>query len=726
MQSPIERLPDDVLAKLVNNVLHSEPSTAPLFLASLGTRIHAISVATLFQQIHVHDDDASLALDHSSSARSNTFALLSNPARYGWAVKAVVVDAASETVQDDTHRPIGADDLSRLLRSCPNLQQFIWTSSMPPPDGLCEMLMDKPRLQKFSLNPSHHQVSPARHLLAKWDAPSLPCLAGLSSLEITRPLSQLGAHSLSTLLSSLASSLETLSLDFVWLDDSICEDIAALSRLRKLRLSTGGTKLTDQGIVTLMEGCDALQELILDDVEGRLSRCLWTKPLTYPKHLRTLQIIFSEAEHHHSWSADHLASIHEFPLASLTSLSVTRRQALPSPDGVYIKAHVDDAVALRPLPQDLLDKLATSASSMTHLDLDFWSCSISDVKTLVQKCQQLETLRLCLDAPFLKLLGLVSCFSLLSSLHTLSVAVLEEHAPGKAPLPLVPDHSTLFLKFEDDPSMPSAGRDIKKFVRKMSKLSLLEWYGKNGRGSWTAERSTTTSKLGPTVTVEYHPPSIDTEVWQTLQSRAGWTTDHHDGGAYRREGHAWTGDLADTTIARTELEHPCNQRTTHKPRAPSLSLSSSSSSADTTLNLLATPPPSALFSPPSFEQSKDTPPPSPPSDDDQLGDGPTIKRRSPGRPQRRRVTSETAGAATEASSGTPRSGRGPPKAASGGAPAKTGNGGGAASGGGRRDAPKAGNGRSRGGRRNSEKVGGETMPPPARSGRGGRRRMSAA
>ena len=131
------------------------------------------------------------------------------------------------------------------------------------------MVMDKPQLRRFIVNPAHPQLPPARHLLAKWDALSLPCLSGLSSLEISRPLTQAGAHSLSALLTALAPSLECLSLDFVWLDDSICEDIAALTRLRKLRLSTGGTKLTDGGIITLMEGCDALQEFTLDDVEGK-------------------------------------------------------------------------------------------------------------------------------------------------------------------------------------------------------------------------------------------------------------------------------------------------------------------------------------------------------------------------------------------------------------------------------------------------------------------------
>ena len=84
-----------------------------------------------------------------------------------------------------------------------------------------------------------------------------------------------------------------------------------------------------------------------------------------------------------------------------------------------------------------------------------------------------------MDAPFLKLLGLASSFSLLSNLRTLSVSVVEEHAPGKAPIPLVPGQSAAVTQGEDE-SMPSTVRDIKKFARKMSKLSVL---GKTPRTS---------------------------------------------------------------------------------------------------------------------------------------------------------------------------------------------------------------------------------------------------
>jgi hypothetical protein len=63
--------------------------------------------------------------------------------------------------------------------------------------------------------------------------------------------------------------LEDVGVDFVWLDDPLCEKIVeAGRRIRKLKLGTSGTKLSDKGIVAIMEGCDALEELVLEDVQG--------------------------------------------------------------------------------------------------------------------------------------------------------------------------------------------------------------------------------------------------------------------------------------------------------------------------------------------------------------------------------------------------------------------------------------------------------------------------
>ena len=65
------------------------------------------------------------------------------------------------------------------------------------------------------------------------------------------------------------SNIENIWLDFLWLDDSLCESlVAAGRRLKRLRLGTSGTKLTDRGVIAVLEGCDNLEELSLLEVQG--------------------------------------------------------------------------------------------------------------------------------------------------------------------------------------------------------------------------------------------------------------------------------------------------------------------------------------------------------------------------------------------------------------------------------------------------------------------------
>lgn len=114
----------------------------------------------------------------------------------------------------------------------------------------------------------------ARQALPRWDAPSLLHLSALplTTLHIHR-LSQSGAKSLAALFAKMGeySNLEDVWLDFVWLDDGLCESlVAAGRRLKRLMLSTSGTKLTDRGIVTILEGCDVLEDLSLLEVQGRV------------------------------------------------------------------------------------------------------------------------------------------------------------------------------------------------------------------------------------------------------------------------------------------------------------------------------------------------------------------------------------------------------------------------------------------------------------------------
>lgn len=111
----------------------------------------------------------------------------------------------------------------------------------------------------------------------------------------------------------------------------------------------------------------------------------------------------------------------------------------------------------------------------------------------------LQTIKICLDAPFSKLLSLTSNFASLPNLRKLLICVNPAQAPGTPPVPLVPfSQSSLptptgtpimksksalpqLLGFDQmqtqtlptstvgDPSMPLM-REVKRFVRKCPKL----------------------------------------------------------------------------------------------------------------------------------------------------------------------------------------------------------------------------------------------------------------
>jgi hypothetical protein len=112
--------------------------------------------------------------------------------------------------------------------------------------------------------------------MPKWNALSLPLLSNLPiTVLVLNRLSQSGARALSALLSGMNeySFLEDVSIDFIWLDDALCERIVeAGRRLRRLKMGTTGTKLTDRGICAIVEGCDALEDLTLEEVQGDFLR----------------------------------------------------------------------------------------------------------------------------------------------------------------------------------------------------------------------------------------------------------------------------------------------------------------------------------------------------------------------------------------------------------------------------------------------------------------------
>ncbi|KAJ7078917.1 hypothetical protein B0H15DRAFT_859723 [Mycena belliarum] len=637
MSRLLESLPHSLLDDIVDAAFLFAPSLRVPFLSSLGSCMHASAVRVLFHTVSLPDDARVFTPEESASKAGAAYPLLSNPARYASTVKTLVITDPSlpddnAPLHRDALQPIDTERLARLLAICSNIEVLVWESAFSPPDGLCEILVAR-NPQLLRVNFTSPPLVPSRCSLAKWDAPSLPLLTGipLTNMRLCR-LSQAGARAFSTLLENLGDEalLECLGIDFVWLDDSLCEKIVHAGRkLQKLTLTTSGTKLSDKGIVSILEGCDALEDFVLDEVQGRLSRTLWTKPTCYPSALKTLRIVIAEAGPHHSWATDHLDSLHAIPIGSLSTLSIVRREVPPTLHcGIAIYDNtVDDAVALKAVPSALMDRIKESKSQtvMRCFRCDFWTFSIADIKLLLECSPKLERAQLCLDAPFSKLIGLTSTFASLSSLQALSISVTPAHAPGKPPSPNLPTSSpptTLptptdspvlksksllpqLLDFDQmqnqtchsetpgDPSMPLL-REIKRFVRKCPRLELIDWYGKNGRGSWTITRSAPSTKVSVNVAVEYVAPTLAYKVLKAMiransiedAMKRGW----NGFAEVQRAGHDWVGETADAFAAerlaykeKEEATSPTER--TVKPREsgkrarmPSVSISSSSGS----------------------------------------------------------------------------------------------------------------------------------------------------
>ncbi|KAK0461394.1 uncharacterized protein EV420DRAFT_1531835 [Desarmillaria tabescens] len=632
MSPSFDILSEDCLDTLILQILEVVPSVRIAFLSSLGKRIHESTARVLFHTLIIQDDEQALL----SSTNASFAAVVANPGRYAKHVKKLIVRdsdtltrASNVTLPDDegfasTCTPLSTTCLENLLKSYSNLEALCWEGYLRPPDGLCEILVAcNSRLRSFSYDPPTLPISQRKNLV-KWDAPSLPLLADLpiTTLRLSW-LSQTGTRTLTSLLRDLGehSTLEDLSVELVWLDDPLCEAIAASGRkLRKLRLSTSGTKLTDKGLIAILEGCDALEDLLLDQIQGRLSRALWSKPSSFPM-LHRLRITISETGPSHSWTTDHLISLEYLPTAGLSEVSVTRTEALPRMynDVPMYDPTVDDAISLQPLPA-AMQRMLREAKSFTTLRCDFWMCSITDIKAILDGCPKLESVQFCLDAPFSKLLALTSTFANLSNLKQLRVSVNRVHAPGKPPVPLPPhdppslptstdspvlkskavlpqlldfdqmQNQTCLAKADlSDPSMPLL-RDIKRFVRKCPKLEMLEWYGKFGRGSWAVKRAARCSKISMNVSVEYHPPKISDSVWAMTTREQELETSDMRWIETVRSGQEWTGEKAELLASERQVNNTDagafdgadgrsgrNRGTAKKIRASSISTSSSNS-----------------------------------------------------------------------------------------------------------------------------------------------------
>ncbi|KAG8740601.1 peroxin [Ceratobasidium sp. 428] len=174
-----------------------------------------------------------------------------------------------------------------------------------------------------------------------------------------------------------------------------------------------------------MDGCEALEELELVDVQGRLSKTLWAN-VELPLTLDSFKIAMSEGGPHHSWTADHLLS-----LPSLTSLAQLSRISITRNLGTGL---VDDVAVAKPVSREMMRALA-GCDQVEHLECDWWLWSVDELKELVEGCVSLQTLRVALDAPFAKLLTLTSSFAHLLHLARLYVTIPSAHAPSAPPSP---------------------------------------------------------------------------------------------------------------------------------------------------------------------------------------------------------------------------------------------------------------------------------------------------
>ncbi|KAG9014565.1 peroxin [Tulasnella sp. JGI-2019a] len=494
-----QELPADVLDKVLfaTSFQTTAGRVVPQALFSASQDIHKSACRTAFASLILPDDGRLLHEATSGCllpiAYNAISALLTNPARYGEYVQKLYItdplsyepvgdgsletsnlglfgtfeDEGSDTAlatdgeaEDDGHAtavydprklgPIPAHALTALIESCVNLEEFIWASSCPPPDGICEVLVaTNQRLHTFSHSPNALSAPVNKSSALKWDALSLPLLSSLTttltSLTLTR-LSQLGAQSFSLFLSTLEDeelssmvSLEHLEMHFVWLDDLLCEKVvkALGKKLKSLKIGTHGTKLTDVGVIGLLEGLEGLKDFELSDVQGRLSKALWTKASldTLSSALRTLKISIPECGPHHSWSLDHLRSLSSFPLNKVNHFAITRTST--SSD----EAVLDDALLLQPVPRNILQWLCDTGEELETLSCDWWSWTPDDFKALLEKCTKLQIINVCFDAPFTKLLGLVGTIASASNLRRILVSIPAEHTPSPLPSPSLPTPS---------------------------------------------------------------------------------------------------------------------------------------------------------------------------------------------------------------------------------------------------------------------------------------------
>ncbi|GAA5952157.1 hypothetical protein JCM3765_005211 [Sporobolomyces pararoseus] len=465
--------------------------------------------------------------------------------------------------------PLDEHGFLTLLERFPNLSSFTWRSYRLPAEDLCIDLANSAKNLRsftFDLVPSpfrdHYsglstlEASPlfgtspcspsSLHSLLplsstpslRWDCPSLSSLPGsLTSLSLSS-LSHAGVQEFASSLPSFFA-LEHLELSkTVFIDDHLLQEVSqGLSKsLKSFTIrEMGGTKLSDQGMNSLFEGCSELERFEMDCVEGRLSKSCWSKIVTFPPRLRSIKISYSESPPHKSWILDHLQSLPDLlSVPSLTSFTLSRKLHRESlvPGSHHLARHpMDTLLTPRKLTRQELEAIIGSggggsaeAKRWIDLDLDLVLIDGDSLKKLLENCTELRWMKVCFDSQFKNLLSLSSAFSACLHLQRFSVSIPLEHTPelqtltpatynpSSLPSPSISLAGSPSSKASNlPPTSPSTSptkpladlpnleqclpdsiqallpptRDWRRFLKKSHSLSSISWTGRGGIGKFS-------------------------------------------------------------------------------------------------------------------------------------------------------------------------------------------------------------------------------------------------
>ncbi|BGO93565.1 hypothetical protein NBRC10512_000701 [Rhodotorula toruloides] len=473
--------------------------------------------------------------------------------------------ASSPGEADSPIPPLNDAALFGLIRRCRNLASFTWSSYRLPPDDLCQVLGDStkgllhfkveivasplaggagageeagvaagsfvgsPSSPQLGTSPTasfaSHGAGSASHAPPRWDAPSLSSLPStLTSLSISS-LSLAGSRTLSNSLASFPS-LESLSLSrTLFIDDavlsSIGENCKALKRLEVREM--GGTKISENGLGEVFAGCEGLEVLVFDAVEGRFSRSTWSNLAPLPSSLHTLKLLYPESGPHKSWVLDHLSSLSSIltpaggpGLKRLTVSRKVRPEALV-PGSHHLASNpidptLDPSKWVLTAPSPEIEAICEDGKRWKSLELDLWAMDGGAVKRVLEECAGVRKVKVLLDAPFRNLLTLGSSFAASSALQWFVVSIPPHHTPelssldpneylslvGASPSPATSptkspsgekgekgdkeDRSTHPVSHLSTLTPPT--REWRRFLKRSHTLESLTWAGRGGLGTW--------------------------------------------------------------------------------------------------------------------------------------------------------------------------------------------------------------------------------------------------